>query len=106
MAKSPKTEMMDYETKGEVYKITARRFDYSTAQDGRGGYDIAKFWDTLEDDHLVADGDTTAMCNPDNELLYDAIAFEKVVVNHVNGGNDKTEEAAVVNFLLKEYWMP
>ena len=104
MVKSPKTEMMDFETKGEVYKVTARRFNRTTAQDGKDGYDIAKFWDTLEADRFVADGDTAAMYCPDTELLYDAIAFEKVVFNHVNGGNDRTEKAASYDFLLSEFW--
>ena len=106
LEKSPKTEMMDYETKGEVYKITARRFNQTTALGGQEGFDIAKFWDTLEADRFVADGDTAAMYCPDTELLYDAIAFDKVVFNHVYGGNDKTEKADAVNFLLSEYWAP
>ena len=41
-----------------------------------------------------------------DELLYDAIAFDKVVFNHVFGGADKTEKADVINFLLGEYWAP
>ncbi len=67
---------------------------------------VAKFWDTLDDDRFVAGGDTTAMYGPDNELCYDAVAFDKIVLNHVNGGNDKTERAATINFLLSEYWPP
>ena len=106
LVESPKTEMMDYETQGDVYKVTARRFSRTTAIGGQNGYDIAKFWDTLDDDRFVADGDTAAMYNPDNQLLYDAIAFDKVVFNHLNGGNDKTEEAAAINFLLSENWPP
>ena len=105
LAKSPKTEMMDNDTKGGVYKVTARKFDRTTATGGQGGYDIAKFWDTLEADRFVADGDTAAMYNPADELLYDAIAFHKAVFNHVNGGGDQTE-ATVYNFLLSEYWPP
>ena len=69
-------------------------------------FDIAKFWDTLEADRFVADGDTACTYNPADELLYDAIAFDKVVFNHVYGGNDKTEKAAVIDFMLREYWAP
>ena len=97
--------MMDNETKGDVYKITARRFDYTTAEGGHEGYDIAKFWDTLEDDRFIAEGDTAAMYSPDAELLYDAMAFDKVVLNHVFGGSDKVEEKAH-DFLLSQYWAP
>ena len=109
LVRSPKTEMMDYDpdgNHGQVYKVTARMFDRTTAQGGQGGYDIAKFWDTLEADRFVADGDTAAMYNPSNELLYDVIAFDKVMFNHVNGGNDTTEKAASYDFLLGEYWAP
>ncbi len=101
---SPKTEMMDFDTKGEVYDITARRFHKTTAIDGEGGYDIAKFWDTLEDDRFVASGDTAALYSPDNELLYDAVAFDRVTINHVNGGDDTTEEDEDLDFMLGEYW--
>ncbi len=90
----------------DTYKVTARRFDKTTATGGQGGYDIAKFWDTLDDDRFVADEDSTAMYNPDNEMLYDAIAFDKVKLNHVNGGNNKVEKAAAINFLLGEYEAP
>jgi Calx-beta domain-containing protein/cysteine-rich secretory family protein len=109
LEKSPKTEMMDYDpdgNHGKVYKVTARRFDTITAIGGQGGYDRAKFWDTLDDDRFVADGDTAAMYNPANELLYDAIAFDKVVFNHVNGGNDTTEKVYPIDFILSEYWPP
>ena len=106
LVKSPKTEMMDYETKGEVYKITARRFNQTTAQGGQEGFDVAKFWDTLDADRFTADGDTARMYDPADELLYDAIAFDKVVFNHVFGGADKTEKAASYDFLLSEYWAP
>ena len=106
MEKSPKTEMMDFETKGEVYKITARRFGRTTALDGGAGYDVAKFWDTLEDDRFVVGGDSAVVYSPFDELLYDAVAFEKIVFNHVNGGNNKTEEASAVDFALSEYWAP
>ena len=109
LVKSPKTQMMDYDPDGDhgkVYEVTARRFDRTTAVGGQGGYDIAKFWDTLDADRFVVGGDTASMYNPDNELLYDAIAFDRVMFNHVNGGNDKTEKAADYDFLLGEYWAP
>ena len=109
LEKSPKTEMMDYDPDGDhgqVYKVTARRFDNITAIGGQGGYDIAKFWDTLEADRFVADGDTAAMYCPDTKLLYDTVAFDKVVFNHVNGGNDRTEKAASYDFWLREFWAP
>ena len=75
-----------------MHVVTAERDDYyfcdsdffadakqrplarQTAQDGQGGYDIAKSWDTLGDDRFVSGGDTAAMYSPENELLYDAIA--------------------------------
>ncbi len=106
MAKSPKTELMDRATKGGVYQVTARRFNYTTAIGGQGGYDVAKFWDSLDDDRFTVDGDTAAMYDSNNELLYDAVAFNQVVFNHVNGGSNKTEKGAAINFLLSEYWLP
>ena len=106
MVKSPKTELMDRDTKGGVYKVTARRFNYTTAIGGQGGYDVARFWDSLDDDRFTADGDTAAMYDSSNELLYDAVAFDQVLLNHVNGGTDKTEKAASYDFLLSEYWAP
>ena len=86
LEKSPKTQMMDYVRRdgdlvtGEIYKITARRFSQTTTQGGQEGFDIAKFWDTLEADRFVADGDTACMYDPADELLYDAVAFEKIVL--------------------------
>ena len=101
MVKSPKSEMMDLATGGDVYKVTARKFDRISANAGTGDNDVARFWNTLDDDQFVADGDTASMFNLDNELLYDAIAFDKVTFNHVNGGNDTTVENAH-DFLLTE----
>ena len=106
LTKSPKTEMMDSATDGDTYKVTARNFDRTTARGGQGGYDIAKFWDTLDDDRFVADGDTAAMYSPENDLRYDAVAFDKVKFNHINGGNDKTEKGASYDFILDEFWGP
>ena len=45
------------------------------------------------------------MSSSTDELFYDAFAFNKVVFNHVFGGEDKTEEAAH-EFLLGQYWAP
>ena len=106
--KSPKTEMMDYDSDGNLaqeYKVTARRFNRTTAIGGQGGYDIAKFWDTLDDDQFTTDGNMASMSSPGDELLYDAVAFDKVALNHVFGGNDKVDEKAH-DFLLSQYWAP
>ena len=106
--KSPKTEMMDYDREGNFaqdYKVTARRFDRATAIGGQGGYDIAKFWDTLDDDQFITDGDMASMSSSAGELLYDAFAFDKVVFNHVFGGDDKVDEKPHY-FLFSQYWAP
>ena len=111
MEVSPKTEMMNRDivdgkvSEGDVYKITARGFD-STALDGLGGFDLVKFWNTQEDDRFVVGGNRAAMYSPENELLYEAIAFEKVRFNHVYGGNDTTEKVSPIDFVLAEYWPP
>ncbi len=108
LVKSPKTEMMDNDdpkNPGSAYSITARRFNYTTAIGGQGGFDIAKLWDTLDDDHFTTSGDTAAMYCPDTELLYDAVAFDKVVFNHVFGGDDTVDEDSH-DFILSQYWAP
>ena len=106
--KSPKTEMMDYDSDGNLaqeYKVTARRFNRTTAIGGQGGYDIARFWDTLDDDQFLAEGNMASMSSSTDELFYDAFAFNKVVFNHVFGGEDKVDEKAH-DFLLSQYWAP
>ena len=97
---SPKTIMMDRDTNGNVYEITARKFDRITAQGDSEGWDVAKFWDTVGDDRFVADGDRAAMYGPDNDLLYDVMAFDQVNFNRGNGGIDTTEKGSVINFKL------
>ncbi len=108
LVKSPKTEMMDNDdplNPGSTYSITARRFNTTTAIGGQGGFDIAKLWDTLDDDKFVADGDRAAVYDSNDELLYEVIAFDKVVFNHVFGGNDTVDEDAH-DFILSQYWAP
>ncbi len=108
LVKSPKTEMMDNddpENPGSTYSVTARRFNSTSAIGGQGGFDIAKLWDTLDDDRFTADGNTAAAHDASNELLYDVAAFNKVVFNHVFGGSDTTTENAH-DFILSEYWAP
>ncbi len=54
----------------------------------------------------MVSGDLAAVYGPSDGLLYDAVAFEKIVFNHVNGGNDKTEGLSAIDFMLGEYWAP
>ncbi len=108
LVKSPKTEMMDNDdpqNPGSTYSVTTRRFNQTTAIGGQGGFDIARLWDTLEDDKFTAAGNRAAMYSLTDELRYDAIVFDKVVFNHVFGGDDAVDEDAH-DFILSQYWAP
>ena len=56
-AKNHKSEIFDLRTKGDIYRITARRFDTVYGEASAGvGYDKVRAWETPRDNHLeVAD---------------------------------------------------
>ena len=97
MAKPHKVEIYDRATQGDVYKVTARKFEHrqAVADFFNGGEDIAKIWDTPGDDVLKADylpdGDTWATLSTvdgeETDELYEAIAFEIVKGYGTTGKN-------------------
>ena len=101
--KNHKSEIFDLATKGEVYKITARRFDalYGDASAG-DGYDKVKMWETLRDNHLEAADNWTRMWaqKAELEMIYDILAFEFVKVRASTGGNDTTNVTEPLDFDL------
>ena len=105
LEKSPKTEMMDYETKGRgLQRSPPGGFNQTRAQDGGEGFDIAKFWDTLDDDRFSADGDTAAMYCPDSRTpLRRGRLRQGRLQPRVDGGDDTVDEDAhdfILNLVL------
>ena len=96
-----KTQMYDLETKGDVFKLTARAFDLVHAEATLGGNDKAKLHDTLRDDLVEAAGNSARLSSASSELklLYEAIAFEFVKVYHTEG-TDRANVADQLDFEL------
>ena len=101
--KNQKSEIFDLSTKGEVYKITARRFDtvYGDASAG-DGYDKVKMWETPHDNLLEAAGNRARLWAQKTELemIYDILAFEFVKVRASTGGNDTANVTEPLDFDL------
>ena len=103
-AKPHKVEMLDRDTGGEVYKITARKFTDVTAYADQGGRDIAKLYDSTLDDLWEAEyrqGETWSKMTSASRALYEALAFEQVKGYSVNGGQNRVQRDAEVDFVLK-----
>ena len=96
-----KTEMYDLETKGDVFKLTARAFDEVHAEAVQGGNDKAKLHDTASDDVLEAKGNSARLLTTrtELELLYDAMAFEFVKA-YGTEGSDRADAADELDFDL------
>jgi hypothetical protein len=107
--KSHKSEIVDLETKGEIYKITARGFDLVHADGSQGAeYDRVKMWETPRDNHVEA-ADNWAkffVQKTELEMLYDVLAFEFVRVRASTGGNDTATVTEPLDFdlLFEEGW--
>ena len=117
--KSHKSEMFDILTDGDIYRITARRFDdvcfMATNREGQnldGGRDKAKFWDTplsanhSGDDYLEArydDNDqpwvSLSTQKTGLDMLYETIACEWVKA-YGSTGTNTLDKAAGVDFLM------
>ena len=107
--KGHKSEIVDLETKGEIYKITARGFDFVHADGSQGAeYDRVKMWETPRDNHLEAAGNWAKLWAQKTELemLYDVLAFEFVKVRASTGGNDTANVAEPLDFdlLFEDGW--
>ena len=107
--KSHKSEIIDQETKGEIYNITARRFDIVHADASQGeGYDKVKMWETPHD-NIVEAADNWARFyaqKAELEMLYDVLAFEFVKVRASTAGNDTTNVIEPLGFdlLFEDGW--
>ncbi len=68
------------DTTKPTYEITARKFDEYHFEAKNGGFDKAKFHDTIFDDYVHASGNSASMYGNTGELdlLYEAVAFEWV----------------------------
>ena len=107
--KSHKSEIVDLETKGEIYEITARGFDTVHADGSQGeGYDRVKVWETPRYNHLEAADNWAWMFVQEGELemIYDILAFEMVKVRASTGGNDTANVTEPLQFdlLLEDGW--
>jgi hypothetical protein len=83
--KSHKTELVSAGA-----KVTARAFDEVHATASESGFDVARTYDTLKDEHFECEGDTARLyrnLGAELDLLYEVIAFERVKV-YSTGGND------------------
>ena len=102
-AKSHKVEMFDRATQGDEYTITARKFKDVIATADRGGNDIAKLYDSVLDDLWEAayhDGETWSKITSETRALYEVFAFEQVKGYSVNGGQNRLQRDAEVDFVL------
>ena len=107
--KNHKSEIFDLATKGEVYKITARRFDKIFGDGSSGdGYDKVKAWETSVDNYVEAADNWARMWaqKSEMEMIYDILAFEFVKVRASTGGNDTTSVTEPLNFdlLFEDGW--
>ncbi len=107
--KGHKSEIFDLDTKGDIYKITARRFDTVHADGSQGaGYDRVKMWETPHDNHVEAADNWARLSAQKTELeiLYDVLAFEFVKVRASTGGNDTANVTEPLNFdlLFEDGW--
>lgn len=88
-----KAQLFDQVTDGDVYHITAWRFDEYHSSATPGGRDKAKLWDTVHDDLLNADSQGAAMSRDIGQLdlLYEVLAFDMVKANGFGGGTNRRE---------------
>ena len=101
--KSHKSEIFDQLTDGDLYKITARRFDIVHADGSEGAeYDKVKMWETTHDNHVEAADNWARMFaqKAEREMIYDILAFEFVKVRASTGGNDTTDITEPLSFEL------
>ncbi len=98
---SHKTQMVDLDTRGDVYNLTVRAFDEVLADASEGGYDKAKLHDTVGDDLFEASGKSARMSTmkTETELLYEAIDFEFVKAYRSEGA-DQADESDQIDFDL------
>jgi len=77
-----------------TYEITARKFDEYHFEAKNGGFDRAKFHDTIFNDYVHASGNSASMYgnNGELDLLYEAVAFEWVRLYATDNGSQDTLE--------------
>ena len=87
-----------------TYELTARKFDEYHFEAKNGGFDRAKLHDSVFDDHVEVDGNTTRVwMNRDGQLdlLYEVIDFEWVKLYTTDtGSHDTLEKKEPINFEL------
>ena len=88
---------------GPGLDFTVRQFEEVHVYAENGGNDIAKMHDTLGDDLLeVADGWAQLSINEgEMQMLYEAVAFERVKAYH-SSGNDSVKTTAATDILMLE----
>ena len=102
--KGDKSEIFDQQSNGDVYKITARRFDAVHADGSEGEeYDRVKMWETTHDNHVEAADNWARMFaqKSEREMIYDVLAFEFVKVRASTGGNDTAKITGQLDFDLQ-----
>lgn len=86
--------------------LTVRGFDEVHAEAVFGGNDIAKLHDTAGNNHLTASGNIARMWQNDGvlDLLYEAIAFERVNAYWSTGTNTK-DITLPIDFIFREIYL-
>ena len=104
--KSHKVELLDRDTQGDVYKLTARKFEDVTVHADGGGQDIAKLYDSTLDDLWEAEyreGEAWSKMASSSRDLYEVLAFEQVKGYSVNGGTNRLKKTILpgeIDFVL------
>ena len=101
--KGHKSEIFDQQTNGEIYKITARRFDTVHADGSEGaGDDKVKIWETARKNHVAAADNWARVYakNTQMEMIYYVLAFEFVKVRASTGGTDTANVTEPLSFDL------
>lgn len=112
-AKPWKSELFDIA--GDIYTITARRFDSVRAEatnsegdDEDGGLDIAKIWPSAADDLVEASDEWFRFYVQDGtlELLYEVVAFETVRVRETTEEGDAADvvDPLAYDLILEDGW--
>ncbi len=84
-------------------RVTVRSFDRVHAAAGESGLDVARIYDTPGDEHLEVAGNTARLyrrIGDDLDLLYEAVAFERVKCYRTKGDDTKDVKDHSIDLIL------
>ncbi len=90
----------------ESFDLTVRSFDEVHATAGQSGFDVARIYDTVGNDHLEASGDIACLyrrSGAELDLFYEAIGFDRVKA-YCTEGDDTTDIGEHSFELLLDGW--